>query len=314
MRLVVRFVLWVAAAIALSAFTAPTFPNLVNQSVGDAFGSLFVAIPIVALLTVIFAMRWKELASAMEERGLGSQVWVRAAGAAIVGALVALEPLTGQSLGASGVAVVLTFYGISLIVAPPAKRFLLPYAAVYAAAVGAPPLLLWAFGEPLATLSSGLSARLVSLAGFPVTWQGTQFEFVSKAGGLVSGVVTPSCSSVTSVTMFLGLLALMHLDMKKDVRPTLKLALLGTVALTLLNSARILIILWVGYQYGSNALLGVHDWLGYVLFLGFFLAVLPVYSKMKGPNGSSGRAPGGSSKPAGPSAPAVSRAEAPFQL
>ncbi len=308
MRLVFRFVIWVAAAISLSAFTAPNFPSLLNQSVGDAFGSLFVAIPIVALLTLIFALRWKELASAMEERGTGSQAWVRLTGAALVGALVALEPLTGQSLGASGVAVVLTFYGVSLVVTPPAKRFLLPYAAVYAAAVGAPPLLLWAFGEPLATLSSGLSARLVSLAGFPVTWQGTQFEFVSKAGGVVSGVVTPSCSSVTSVTMFLGLLALMHLDMKKDLRSTLKLAVLGTVALTLLNSARILIILWVGYQYGSDALLGVHDWLGYALFLGFFLAVLPIYSRMKGPNGRSGGAIGRSGSPVGPSVPAVSRA------
>jgi exosortase/archaeosortase family protein len=309
MRLLTRFVLWVAAAISLSAFTAPSFPSMLNQSVGDAFGSLFVAIPIVALLTLIFALRWKELVSAMEERSPGSQAWVRLTGAALVGALVALEPLTGQSLGASGVAVVLTFYGVSLIVTPPARRFLLPYAAVYAAAVGAPPLLLWVFGEPLAAFSSGVSARLVSLAGFPVNWQGTQFEFVSKAGGVVSGVVTPSCSSVTSVTMFLGLLALMHLDMKKDLRPTLKLAVLGTVALTLLNSARILIILWVGYQYGSDTLLGVHDWLGYALFLGFFLAVLPIYSRMKGPNERAGGAIGGPASPAGPTVPAVSRAD-----
>ena len=160
---------------------------------------------------------------------------------------------------------------------------MLPYATVYAAAVGAPAVLLWAFGEPLAALSSFLSARMVGLAGLPVLWQGTQFEIFSKSGEAVSGVVTPGCSSVSSVTMFLGLLALMHLDMKKDVRSTAKLAAVGIFGLVLLNSVRILVILWVGYEYGSSALWGIHDWIGYAMFLGFFLAVLPIYARMNGP-------------------------------
>jgi len=271
----------------LSALTAPNFPSLVNQSVGDAFDGLFVAIPIVALLTLIFALRWKELAQMMTEEGGGlSRLPVRLVGAATILALFVLEPTTGQTLATSGIAVVLTFYATALLVNPSTARFMLPYAAVYGAAVGAPAILLWAFGEPLAVLSSGLSAGLVHVAGFPVTWEGTGFQLVSKAGEVVNGVVTPGCSSVSSVTMFLGLLALMHLDMKKDSRITAKLAVVGVLALILLNSVRILILLWVGYQYGSDALWGVHDWIGYALFLGFFLTMLPLYARMGEPNHS----------------------------
>jgi len=256
----------------------------VNQSAGDDLGGFIVAIPIAALLTLIFALRWKEFADALKaEGGLRSRVPAHIVGAFVIVALVALEPLGRQSLAASGIAVVLTFYGTSLVIIPSAARFMLPYASVYAAAVGAPAVLLWAFGEPLASFSSLLSARLVGLAGLPVLWQGTQFQFLSKSGELVSGVVTPGCSSVASVTMFLGLLALMHLDLKKDVRSTAKLAVIGVLGLMILNSVRILVILWVGYEYGSSALLGVHDWIGYALFLGFFLAVLPFYVRMSGP-------------------------------
>jgi len=279
-----RAVVWIGLAVALSAVTAPNFPSLVNESVGDATGGLFVAIPIVALLTLVFALRWKEFAVAMaDEGGLAARLPMRITGGAAIAVLAVLEPLTGSTLAASGIAVVITFYAASLVVNPSTARFILPYAVVYGAAVGAPAVLLWAFGEPLAALSSGLSAKLVGLAGLPVVWQGTQFQLLSKTGEVVNGVVTPSCSSISSVTMFLGLLALMHLDMKKSFPPTVKLAAAGVLFLTVLDSVRILILLWVGYVYGPGAMWGLHDWIGYAMFLGFFLAALPVYFRMGGP-------------------------------
>ena len=278
-----RFATWIGAAIALSAATAPNFPSLVSESAGDAFGGLFVAIPIVALLILIFAMRWKEFVEVMAaDEGFAASLPIRAGGAAAIATLIVLEPLTRQNLAASGIAVVVTFYAVALMVNPSTGRFMLPYAAVYGVAVGAPAVLLWAFGEPMAVLSSGLSAKLVGLAGFSVVWQGTQFQLLSKTGEVVNGVVTPSCSSISSVTMFLGLLALIHLDLKKDVGTSAKLAVAGVIALLLLDSVRIFILLWVGYQYGSTALWEVHDWIGYAFFLGFFLAILPIYTRMGG--------------------------------
>jgi len=283
---------WVGLSVGLSALTAPNFPSLVNESVGDAFGGLFVAVPIVALLTLVFALRWKEFAGAMAtEGGFTTRLPMRVGGAGAIAALAVLEPLTGSNLAAAGIAVVITFYAVSLIVNPSTARFILPYATVYGVAVGAPAVLLWAFGEPLAVLSSGLAAKLVGLAGFPVVWQGTQFELISKSGEVVSGVVTPSCSSITSVTMFLGLLALMHMDMKKGLPPTVKLAAAGVLVLTMLDSVRILILLWVGYEYGPGAMWGLHDWIGYAMFLGFFLTALPVYFRMGAPTSRASPSP-----------------------
>jgi len=277
----IRFLGWLALSVGLSFITAPNFLSLLNQSLGDTFGSIFPAIPFAALLALIFALRWKELEGILSAEGsLRSHLTSRLAGAAVLGALVVLEPLSGQNVASAGVALVLTFYAVSLIVNPLTERFLLPYAVVLAAGVGAPTVLQFAFGEPLAGVSAVFSAKLVGLLGFPVTWQGTQFQFVSKTGEVLSGVVTPGCSSIISITTFLGLLALMHLDLKKDARSTLMLAILGVGVLTVLNSVRIMVLLWVGYVDGSAAFWGVHNWVGYALFLGFYLAALPIYSRM----------------------------------
>lgn len=157
---------------------------------------------------------------------------------------------------------------------------MLPYAAIYSVGVAAPALLQWAFGEPLAAFSSVLSQDLLSAGGIPLVWHGTQFQLVSRTGDLIAATVTPGCSSVVSVTTFIGLLALMHIDLKKDLRSTLKVAAAGIIALTLLNAARITILVWVGYVDGASALWNLHNWVGYALFLGFYLVTLAVYPRM----------------------------------
>ena len=276
-----RFFAWLGAASALSAGTAPNFVPLFNQMLGEQFGDVFPVFPFAALVALITALRWKDLAQVLDtEGGAKSELKTRILGMAVVAALLALEPLTGLDVATAGVAMVLTFYATSLVMNPLTARLLLPYAGVFAVGVGSPGVLQWAFGEPLAAFSSWLSARFVALVGLPVAWSGTQFQLVTKSGDIVSSFVAPGCSSVISVTTFLGLLALMHMDMKKDLRSTTTLAVVGIAALTILNSVRIMILMWVGYMQGAGAFWEVHNWVGYLLFLGFYLAVLPIYSRM----------------------------------
>lgn len=278
-----RLLTWLGAGTVLSAATAPNFIPLFNQLLGDQFGDVFPVFPFAALVVLITALRWRELADVLgAEKGARSEWRTRAFGGLIIIALLILEPLTAQTVTTAGVALVLTFYASALAVNPLTKRLLLPYAGVFAVGVGSPAVLQWAFGEPLAVASSWLSARLVMVIGLPVSWAGTQFQLVSRTGDVISSYVAPGCSSVISVTTFLGLLALMHLDMRKDLRSTATLAVVGTVILTVLNSVRILLLMWVGYEQGAAAFWGVHNWVGYALFLAFYLAVLPVYSRMGG--------------------------------
>ena len=281
LKAAVRFAVWIGAGAALSLATAPNFLSLLDQSLGDTFGSVFPAVPFAALLTLIFALKWKELRGLLDaEGGLASELWTRALGASILVALWLSGPYTGKTVETAGISVIFTMYAASLVINPLTKGFLLPFAAIYTVGVGAPFALQWAFGEPLAYASSVMASRFVGLAGLPVAWQGTQFELFSKTGEVVNGFVAPGCSSIISITTFVGLLGLMHLDMKKDIRSTAVVAVAGVAILTLLNSFRILLLMWVGYVDGASAFWGVHNWIGYAIFLGFYLAALTIYSRM----------------------------------
>lgn len=270
------------ASSGLGILTAPTFPTLLSQAVDDAFGTLVPVVPFAALLTVLFALRWRDLSEVLRnERGVATEVPTRLLGLGIVGSLLVLRGITASSVASAGTALVFTFYGASLILNPLTRRFMLPYAVIYSVGVAAPGILQWSFGEPLAWLSSAFSGGILSVGGLPVVWHGTQFTLLSKTGEVLTTAVTPGCSSIISVTTFLGLLALMHMDLKKELSSTVKIAIAGTIALILLNVVRIVILIWVGYADGVSAFWGVHNWVGYAMFLGFYLALLPLYARTR---------------------------------
>jgi len=280
-RALARFLAWIAVAAIAAALAAPTFLSLLSQAVDDAFGTVLPVIPFAALLTILFLLRWRDIAEILyKEGGLRTEVPARLLGAGIVVATILLRGITGLSVYSSAVAVVLVFYGTLLMINPLAKRITFPYAAIYAVGVAAPAVLQWAFGEPLADLSSALSQDFLAIGGIPLVWHGTEFQVVSKSGDLIAATVTPGCSSIVSVTTFIGLLALMHLDLRKDIASTIKVAAVGIVALTLLNAARITILVWVGYLQGATSFWDAHNWVGYAIFLGFYLVTLVFYPRM----------------------------------
>jgi len=276
-----RFFAWVGAAAVVSVVAAPASLALLSQEVNSNFGAVFPAIPLVALLLVVMTLRLGEFMKILAKKGgLGTEITTRLAGLVIITILLVARPLTNQTIEYSGVAIVLSVYATSLVINPLTKRIMLPYAAICAVGGGAPSLLQSAFGAPLANFTSDLSARLAAVAGFPVTWQGTQFQLLSKSGDIINGTVTSDCSGIVSVTAFLGLLALMHIDTKKNIRSTAEIAIVGIVILIIVNALRIVLLLWVGYVDGANVFWSTHDWIGYALFLGVYLSVLAVYSRI----------------------------------
>ena len=278
-----RFFGWVCSAAVVAALVAPSSLALLSQEVNSNFGAVFPAIPLVALLLVVMTLRLGEfMATLARERGLRSELSTRLLGLLAIAVLLIARPLTNQTVEYSGAAVVLSVYATSLVINPLTKRIMLPYAAICAVGASAPAVLQSAFGGPLATFTSGLSARIAAFAGFPVTWQGTQFQLLSKSGDVITGTVTSDCSGIVSVTAFLGLLALMHIDTKKNLRSTTEIAIVGIAILLLVNALRIVLLLWVGYVDGATVFWSTHDWIGYALFLGVYLSVLAVYSRVGG--------------------------------
>ena len=274
-----RFAFWVGTSVILAVLVVPDFPTLLSQTLDDTFGSIYPALPFASLLILLFLLRWKDLTEVLRQEGpLRTHIPTRAIGLAGVASLLVFRGVLDSRVELASAAIVLCFYALALTINPLSWRFVLPYALVYFLGVTVPPVLQAGFGEPLAAVSSMASSSLVSLTGIPVVWSGVDFHFVAKNGDAIAAVVTPGCSSIISMTTFLGLLALMHLDMRRTPTRTIITGALGLAVLFVLNAVRITLLIWAGYTGGSDFFWGLHNWVGYAIFLGFYLVVLISYS------------------------------------
>jgi len=179
----------------------------------------------------------------------------------------------------SAFSLVLVAYGTLLALNPSMWKIMLPFASLFAVGLISPLLMLDALGAPMATLSSFLTAGITNALGIHVAWQGVSFAFVSQTGEPISAVVTPACSAVYSISIYLALLGLMQLDIGRSLTTTAKFAIAGVLVIPLLDSARIALMIWFGFVEGSAAFWGIHDWLGYTVFLFFYIGVLVAYAR-----------------------------------
>jgi exosortase/archaeosortase family protein len=259
-----------------------------NVLLTSTLGTVFPAYPFLALLVVLTALRWKDFHRVLlSEQGMTSKPEIRLAGVLLIILPATLWSLFFSSVESSAFfamelaasSIVVVAYGALLAVNPMMWKIMLPYTSLYALGLLSPLFMLDTFGVPLAALSSYLASGITNALGIHVAWQGVSFEFVSAAGDPISAVVTPACSAVYSISIYLALLGLMYLDMGTSLATAAKYALVGVVVIPLLNSARIALTIWFGFVDGSAAFWGIHDWLGYVIFLAFYIAVLVTYTR-----------------------------------
>jgi len=288
----VRLVAWMAATFILITTLYSNQLVLLVSGLGEllssTLGTVFPAYPFLALLILLTALRWKDFhKTLLTERGLTSKPAIRLAGVVLILLPATLwavffvqgGPSTYLAMEMSASSLVLVAYGTLLALNPTMWKVMLPYASLYALGLVSPLFMLDVFGVPLAALSSYLAAGITNAIGIHVAWQGVAFGFVSTTGEPISAVVTPACSAVYSISIYLALLGLMYLDMGSSLTTTAKFAIVGVIVIPLLNSVRIALTIWFGFVDGSSAFWGIHDWLGYSIFLVFYIAVLLTYSR-----------------------------------
>jgi exosortase/archaeosortase family protein len=289
-----RLAAWIAAVLLLLLTVYSNQVGMLTSGLDDlltsTLGSVFPAYPFLALLLVLTAFRWKDFHRVLlAEGGPASNLGIRLAGLLLI-ALPAMfwglfsspiESSTYFAMELAASSIVAVAYGALLVINPTMWTMMLPYASLYALGLLSPLFMLDTLGAPLAALCSYLAAGITSVLGIPVAWQGVSFQLVSAAGDPISAVVTPPCSAVYSISIFLALLGLMHLDMGTSLSRAAKFAIAGIVIIPLLNSARIAFMIWLGFVDGPAAFWGIHDWLGYSIFLAFYLAVLVTYPRAK---------------------------------
>ena len=291
-----RLVAWLAATFLL-IFSLYSNQLLVltsglSELLTSTLGTVFPAYPFLALLILLTALRWSDFHSVLlTEQGPTSMPAVRLAGFAFVLLPAAFWAIFSLQLGQSvylameisACSLVLVAYGALIALNPRMWRIMLPYASLYALGLVSPLFMLDALGAPLASFSSYVAAGMTSALGLHVAWQGVSFGFVSATGEPISAVVTPVCSAVYSISIYLALLGLMYLDMGASLTTTAKFAIVGVAIIPLLDSARITLMIWFGFEGGSAAFWGAHDWLGYAMFFAFYVGVLEIYSRTSGP-------------------------------
>ena len=128
-----------------------------DQALRETFDSIFPAIPFAALLSVIFLLGWSDLRDVLarqRRRPSRHDAQTRLLGAGVISVLFLAMRFSdlGESVFASSVAIVLTFYGTALVMIPLTRKILLPYAATYALGISAPTLLEASVRESLAQL------------------------------------------------------------------------------------------------------------------------------------------------------------------
>lgn len=254
----------------------------------STLGSGFPAYPFLALLILLTGFKVGDFHRVLlAERGLTSRPPVRLLGLTLILGPAVLwriipnpgGPSSYTGLEFSAVSFILVAFGAMLALNPIMARTITPYALLYVAGLVSPLAMVDLFGQQLAGLSSYLTSLMVAFLGIHVAWQGVTFAFVSGNGQTISAVISPACSAAYSISIFLGLLGLMYLDIRRSVRTTAKVAAVGLLALPVLNSARIATTIWFGFQGGTSVFWGVHDWIGYIFFLAFYLAILAFYAK-----------------------------------
>ncbi len=264
-------------------YGAPVF--LLVSKVGEVLGGVFdTSVPAYPLAGMFFVLvfvsfRRKELERLLADQ---SRDWATTlAGVVIAFAPFAIQLTLGTQVDASysyaGLAVVCSFFGILTAIRPSLFRFLAPYFMLYALAVGFVGALTASFGDPLAVVVAVISSGFTRALGEPVQWSSVYITFTGAGGQAVNLEISQECSGIASMSIFLLILGMMHLDMNSSVTKSAFFAFGGSALFVLLNSLRVVGLVTAGIYSGTNLMWNLHGWLGYVLYIVGYTLLLFLY-------------------------------------
>lgn len=148
-----------------------------------------------------------------------------------------------------------------------------------------PSEILYTVGSTLSVLSSEVSSWLAQIAGIPSTLTsryGTPAILITQSNGAqIPFIVDIACSGVYALLGFLVFAVLLVYLVRDRIWKKLTMVAAGILLVVVLNVARIIAILGIGYQFGETFALQVFHILGtwFLTFIGTLL-LLPVSEKV----------------------------------
>ncbi|MDG6982724.1 MAG: exosortase/archaeosortase family protein [Nitrososphaerota archaeon] len=255
---------------------------LLFLKVGEVFSGVFdTSVPAFPLAGMLFVLIFIAFRRAEFSRLLAS----RRRSNAIVATGIAMAALPmpallvfGAQLSGSYVyaafALVTCWVGVMVALRPAVFRFLLLYLVLYLATVGSVGALTSAFGDPLALVVAWISSGITTVFGLPVEWSSVYITFVAAGGSIVNLYISQECSGIASVSIFLLLVGLMHMDLKPRRVTTVLMAAVGSVLFVFLNAFRIVVMIAGGIYGGVDLMWNLHGWVGYVFYVIGYAAIL----------------------------------------
>jgi len=120
------------------------------------------------------------------------------------------------------------------------------------------------------------------ILGLPLVVNDQLLNLSMSTGDSITVLVTAACAGPATMGVFLGLFALMYLDIPLPMKKAAILFAFGITGTWLQSLVRILIILGTGYSFGEDALWTAHFWTIYILFPVWYLVFAAVYFKLAG--------------------------------
>ena len=256
-----------------------------GEVLNGVFDTSVPAYPLVGMffVMVFLALRRKEFGKLIGDRRRSTSVSV----AAVCMALLPLAALffSGWSFAGSyafaGIALVVCWVGILVALRPSLASFLLPYLGIYVVAVGSVDLLTGSVGDPLAGAVAAMSSAITTFLHIPVQWSSTSLAFVAAGGQQISLYVSQECSGIASISVFLLLMALMHLDVRPTVRVSIVFAVGGSLLFLLLNAVRVVMLIEGGILGGEGWMWNLHGWVGYPLYIFGYTLIVLAYMRLE---------------------------------
>lgn len=140
------------------------------------------------------------------------------------------------------------------------------------------PLFIQHFAEYTYARSAIIPVKEITvLLGFPLAVKEQFLSFLSVSGEKITVLVTAGCAGPATMGVFLGLFALMYLDLPIPRKKAIILFVFGIFGTWLQSVLRILILLRIGHDFGEQALWTAHFWTIYLLFPAWYLIFAVIY-------------------------------------
>lgn len=171
----------------------------------------------------------------------------------------------------------LAMTGVFAVIFGKASKYPLLILAIYIVSTSFPILVILYAEDGYARSAISAVMAIAGLLGIPLTVDGCLINFLTSAGQSITVAVTAACAGPATMGVFLGLFALMYLDMPIPAPSAVIIFIFGVAGTWIQSIVRILILLEAGIRFGEKVLWTAHFWTIYLLFPAWYLIFVMVY-------------------------------------